>query len=370
MNRKASWIIITLVMILSFALAACGTTAAPAVPEVEDASVEDADAPADDAADAPADDVAVEPTELRIAIGAVFLEEAWTTGLLQSLERVIAENTYGLEISYDIIEEFTFADAPRILDQVAATGEYDIVWAHSTFWEAVAPLMEEYPEILWAVAGAGNEPLGKNVYYMEITGYEGAYLIGVLGGLLTENDSIGTVAEYPFPIMNSLINGYFEGAKSVNPDVQTQVAFIESWFDPPKAIESINAQIANGADFVFSQPIGPIEACMDHEVWCAGNYVDQYDLGPDVVLTSNLIKWDPHWNIMIDAWWEHEVNGVAYDAPMEPVMFKLADGGTDIADFHGHEDDIPAEVYEQVMEIRQQLIDGTLVVEFNGEPPQ
>jgi basic membrane lipoprotein Med (substrate-binding protein (PBP1-ABC) superfamily) len=377
MKLNKMFLVITLIMILSMALAACQ----PAAPAAEEPAAEEpvAEEPAaeEPAAEEPvAEEPAAEepmdeaPTELRIAIGVVFLEEAWTTSLLQSLERVIAEEPHGLTITYDIIEEFTFADAERILDQVASTGDYDMIWAHSTFSEIVGPMREEYPEIAWAVAGAGNEPTGGNMWYMEITGYEAAYLTGALGGLLTESNTIGTVSEYPFPIMNSLINAYTEGAQSVNPDVEVQYAFIESWFDPPKAIESAAAQFANGADFMYSQPIGPIEACMDAEVWCVGHYVDQNELGPDVVLTSTLILWDSHWRAIIDGWYDYVANGVPMDAPMGPVMFSLAEGGTDLAPFHGNEEKIPAEVYEQVMDIRQQMIDGTLVVEFNGEAPE
>ena len=380
--------VVSMIMILSMAMAACQPAAAPAAeepaaeaPAAEEPAAEEpaAEEPAaeEPAAEEPAaeetaaEEPAVEePTELNIAIATLFIEEAWTTGLLQSLEDVIEEQPHGLDISYQILEEVTFENVGIVLDQAASTGDYDIIWAHSNFSEIVAPISEEYPDIAWAVAGDTGEPIGGNLWFMDITGYESAYLIGVLGGLLTESNTIGTVAEFPFPVMNSLINGYTDGAQSVNPDVEVQYAFIESWFDPPKAIESIAAQIANGADFIYSQPIGPIEACMDAGVWCAGSYVDQYDLGPDVVLTSNMILWGTHWHAIIDAWWDYGVNGVPYNAPKERMTFTLAEGGTDLAPFHGNEDKIPAEVYEQVMDIRQQIIDGTLVVEFNPEAPE
>ncbi len=314
-------------------------------------------------ASAPAD--AHEPTELKIAIGVLFLEEAWTTSMLQSLERVIEEQPYGLTITYDVVEDVQFADAETILDQIAATGEYGIIWAHSTYFEAVGALQGEYPDIAWAVAGSGNEALGGNMWYMDYYPYDGAYLLGVLGGLLTETNSIGTVAEYPFPSLVAVNNAYAAGAKSVNPDVEVQVSYIESWFDPPKAIESAKAQIANGADFMFAQPIGPIEACLDAEIWCAGHYVDQSELGPEVVVTSNLTTWDPHWRALIDAWWEYTVNDVAYDAPTEKVDFPASEGGNDIFPINDMDGAIPQEVIDQVMEVRQQIIDGELVVEID-----
>ena len=383
MTHKRIWIVLNMVVILSMLLVGCGgaaqppveapkteaPAAAPAATEAPPAEPAATEAPAAEpvATEAPA---AEQPKKLNIAIGAVVKEEAWTTGLLQDLEKVIAEKPHGLEITYHFLEEVTFDSVGVVLDQAASTGEFDIIWAHSTFYEAVAPLMDEYPEIAWVVAGSGNKALGKNMWYMEITGYESAFLIGALGGLLTKSNVLGTVAEYPTDQINSLTNAYIAGAKSVNPEIDVQFAFIESWYDPPKAIESIKAQIANGADFIYSQPIGPIEACKDAKVWCAGSYVDQYDLGPEVVLTSNLILWEPHWNVIIDAWWDHAANGAPYNAPMEPVLFTLAQGGSDIASFHDNQEKIPADVYQKIMDLRQQIIDGTLVVEFNPKTPE
>lgn len=347
MLKRKIWFVISILMVFSILLAACG-------PGEETGPIAEADL----------------PTELKIGIGVLYLEEAWTTSLLQSLESVMAENPHNLTITYDVVEDVQFADARRVFDQMASTGEYDIIWAHSAFYESVGELMNEYPDIAWAVAGAGNEAYGGNMWYMDMTGYESSYLIGVLAGLLTETGNIGTVAEYPFPLMNTLNNAYRAGAQSVNPDIRVQFTYIESWYDPPKAIESALAQMANGADFMFSQPIGPIEACIERNIWCAGNYVDQSDLGPSVVLTNNMIYWTPHWEMLIDAWWDYAANGVAYDAPTEVVLFGLAGGGCDISEINNMAGAIPAEVIDQVMSVRQQIIDGEVVVEYNPELPQ
>lgn len=379
MSRRL-YVLSSALIVLALVLGACGAAqdqadeavSEPAEEEVSEAEPEtemeeEAEAEEPEAEEEPA---AEAPTDVNIVIGVSFLEEAWSTSLLQSLERVMEDPPHGLNINYDIIEELTFADASRILDQAASTGEYDIIWAHSAYYESVGELKDEYPEIAWVVAGAGNETDGGNMWYMDMTGYESAYLIGVLGGLLTESNNIGTVAEYPFPLMNTLNNAYAAGARSMNPDVTVQYTYIESWFDPPKAIESAKAQMANGADFMFSQPIGPIEACTDEGVWCAGNYVDQTDLGPDVVVTNNMIRWDPHWEIVIDAWYEYEANGVPYDAPAEAVLFGLAEGGCDISPINDMDGAISQEVIDQVMAVRQQIIDGEIEVAYNPELPE
>jgi hypothetical protein len=35
------------------------------------------------------------------------------------------------------------------------------------------------------------------------------------------------------------------------------------------------------------------------------------------MVTSDLSLWDPAIHNMVDTWWDHPVNGTAYDAPME-----------------------------------------------------
>jgi basic membrane lipoprotein Med (substrate-binding protein (PBP1-ABC) superfamily) len=106
---------------------------------------------------------------------------------------------------------------------------------------------------------------------------------------------------------------------------------------------------------------------MDAEIWCAGHYVDQSDLGPEVVASSNLTTWDPHWRTIIDAWWAYTVDGVPYDAPTEKVDFSASEGGNDISPINDMGGAIPQEVIDQVMEVRQQILDGDLVVELRTE---
>ena len=60
-----------------------------------------------------------------------------------------------------------------------------------------------------------------------------------------------------------------------------------------------------------------------------GDLVDVQALAPDVVLTSTVAKWDQAIEVTIDAWWDHMVNGVSMNAPMERIMFHMPQGGGD-----------------------------------------
>ena len=102
---------------------------------------------------------------------------------------------------------------------------------------------------------------------------------------------IGVVAAMPIPEVNRLVNAFTAGAKEVNPDAKMLVSFINSWFDPAAAKEAALAQIDNGADVLYAERFGVIEAAKEKGLFAFGNMSDQNSLAPDLVVTG------PVWNM-------------------------------------------------------------------------
>ena len=69
------------------------------------------------------------------------------------------------------------------------------------------------------------------------------------------------------------------------------VTFINSWFDPAAAKEAALAQIDGGADVLFAERFGVIEAAVENGLYSFGNMSDQYELGPTSVVSG------PVWNM-------------------------------------------------------------------------
>lgn len=355
MNRNKVWQVVTLLATVALFVGACGgpaTTQAPAPTQ----------APA--ATEAPA---VTTPTEVNIAgITITPLEEPWNTSWIQTMDRLKAEKPHGLTINLDVTENVAPPDAERVLREYAQTGKYDIIWAHSAYPDAIKVLKDEFPEILWAFSGSGNEGLGGNAYWADVYVHEPAYLMGIIAGMMTQSNTIGAVAAYPFPNVNAPINGYIAGARSVNSDVKVKTTYIESWFDPAKAKESAEAQIAAGADFVYAERFGPFEAVQAHPgTYAFGHFVDQSSLAPEVVVTSVVARWDPDAEVIIDAWWDHVVNGTPYNAPMERVQFFMKDGGADIAPYHDLDSTLPQDVKDAVAKAKADILSGSLEVPLN-----
>ncbi len=312
---------------------------------------------------------AQEATTLKFA--AAFpagVENAWVKAWVDAFERVKAEKPHGLELELAYTENVYGDKGVTVLEEYAESGEYPIIWAHSSFSDEVEELKDSYPDTMFVSVGAGNRPLGGNSYLIYTHLHEPAYLAGVLAGGMTASNRLGVVGLFPADDVNDQVNGFRAGARSVNPDVKVSVTFIESWYDPAKAAEAANAQIAAGADLIF-QLGESFQTCQERKVLCIGNYIDSSTIAPEVVPTSSMVFWEPQIRYAIDQWKARQESGEPYDAPMEAVWFPMAQGGGDIAPYHDFEDKIPAEVKENVARARAAILDGSLTVELDTSLP-
>jgi basic membrane protein A len=325
----------------------------------------------DETTEAPAETtappVAEGPTDLSVALVLLGVaEEPWYSTMIDSVGRVSTEAPYGLNITSEIFENISYADGERIMRDLAASGKYQMIIAHSAFSDGVNAVKAEFPDILFAFSGSGNTPEGGNGYWIDVWVHEPAYLAGIIAGMMTETNKISGVAAFPFPNVNGPLNAWVDGALSVNADVEANVNYIESWFDPATAKESAVAQIANGSDMVYMERFGPLEAVQSADaVYSFGHFSDQIALDPALVLSSPVAKWDPAFNTLVDEWWAHVTEGAAFDAPMERIMFFMAAGGADIGAIS---DSVPADVQAAVTEARDKILSGELVIDFNDAP--
>ena len=306
---------------------------------------------------------AAAPQEVRIAVvNSMIKGLPWNTGLVQALDRVVKEKPFGLEVKWDFVENVSNADAQRVMNELATTGKYDIIWGHDPYPEAVKVLSKKYPDILWVIAGAGNEVIGPNVYWVDEFLHEAGYLCGMIAGMMTKTDVVSVVASYPYPPINLPVNGFFDGAKSVNPKVKGKVTYIEAWLDPMKAKESALAQVAAGSDFVYAERFGPFEACKEKGIGGFGHMVDQWDITPEVVVSSTMYMWDPVIEYVIKDWLNYKKTGKPLNAPQERIIFTMENGGVDIAPYHLWDKKIPQKVKDAVAKAKKDIISGKLVV--------
>src|SRR5690606_12553115 len=189
------------------------------------------------------------------------IEEPWD-GVIHAA--LVAAQEDG-RIEYEWQDEIGYSgDMEIVLREVAEDLQPDIIIGDAFGnEEAVRRVARDYPEIAF-VFGSGLGPSQPNFSVFDNWIHEPAYLSGLIAGSLTETDVIGVVGGYPVPEVNRIINAFVQGVEEVNPDAEVLVTFLNSWFDPAAAQEAALAQIDAGADILFAERFGVIEAAAEN----------------------------------------------------------------------------------------------------------
>ncbi len=251
------------------------------------------------------------------------IEEPWDGVIHRAL---LAEEEAG-NITYGFTDDIGYSgDMERILTEVAEQEKPDIVFGDAFGNEdAVRRVAAAYPDIAF-VFGSGGGPADPNFSVFDNWIHEPAYLAGMLAGGLTTTNVVGVVGGYPVPEVNRITNAFVAGAQSQNEGVEVKVTFINSWFDPAAAKEAALAQIDAGADVVYAERFGVIEAAQEKGVLSFGNMSDQQDLAPESVVSS--VVWDmaPTVAYVVD-----QVGAGSYTAQDLKDFSMLAKGGASLA---------------------------------------
>ena len=219
-------------------------------------------------------------------------------------------------------------------------------------------------------SGSGNTGGTGNHYWIYKRVHEAAYAMGVLAGHLTESGKLGIVGTFPADDVNDEINAYFAGARTVRSDIKQSVSFIESWYDPGKAAEMTSAQIATGADVIFTLA-NNFTACEDAGILCFGNFADESPYSPTTIVSSAMAVWDPDIMRIIDAWWDFKENGKPHSGKPRIKYASMAEGGTIMAPLNpALLDRIPENARKAVEQTIADIMSGDLVVELDVSVPK
>lgn len=294
---------------------------------------------------------------------ATAIEEPWDGVIHSALNKAQEEGT----IVYTWTDDIGYAgDMERILREVAEQNAPDIIFGDAFGnEEAVRRVAADYPDIAF-VFGSGGGPAEPNFSVFDNWIHEPAYLSGMLAGGLTKSNVVGVVGGFPVPEVNRIVNAFIAGAESVNPEVDVKTTFINSWFDPAAAKEAALAQIDAGADVLFAERFGVIEAAAENGLYSFGNMSDQSALAPESVVSG------PVWNMVPTVGYIiNQVAGGTYTAQDLKDFSMVAKGGATLAPLN--EDvtgGIPAELVDMVKAKEQEIISGLFRVDIDeAQPP-
>ncbi|RWC04598.1 BMP family protein [Mesorhizobium sp.] len=298
----------------------------------------------------------------KLKVAAIFAtptEEPWVHQIHVALQR--AEKELGIEYKWS--EKVQTADFSRVMREYAQGG-YELVLGDAFAAERESRrTAKQFPNVAF-LFGSGAGPAEPNFAVFDNWIHEPAYLSGLIAGKMSKSGTIGAVAAMGIPEVNRLVNAFFAGAREVNPDIKRKVAFIGSFFDPPKAKEAAIAQIDAGVDVIYAERFGVIEAAVERKILAISNMSDQSNLGPDTVITGPV--WDMYPTV------EHAIKLVKADvftAQDYGDFSRMAKGGSFLAPYHKFDKTLPADVKELVEKKKAEILDGNFRVVVDENTP-
>lgn len=199
-------------------------------------------------------------------------------------------DSLGLAVSH--VEARTPSDQAEALRTYAAQG-YDLVFAHGfEFQDPAERVSAEYPRTIFIIT-SGRRAVG-NVAPLIFRLEEASYLAGMVAAGLSRSHILGFVGGIELPPIEAAYQGWVNGARAVDPGVQTRKIYLNSFDDAAAGREAALALIRVGADMFHhnadAAALGVFQAAKESKgVYVFGSNDDQAHLAPDRVVGSAVI---------------------------------------------------------------------------------
>ena len=296
------------------------------------------------------------------AVYTVPVEQQWVSRIHKAANAAVERG----DIEYVFSENVANNDYERVMREYSEAGHDLIVGEVFGVEEAARSVARDYPETAYLM-GSSFKPQDDTPNFAVFDNYiqDASYLTGLIAGAMTRSGNIGMVGGYPIPEVNRLMNAFMEGVRAARNDARFQVAFIGSWFDPPKAKETAFAQIDAGADILYAERFGVSDAAQERGILAIGNVIDTQADYPDTVVASALWHFEPTLDAAVA-----RVRDGSFKAEDYGVYSFMKEGGCSLAPYGTFEDKIPDEVKAMVAEKEAAIRSGELVVAVNDEEPK
>lgn len=277
-------------------------------------------------------------------------DQGWNQTAYEGTQKACEK--YGYELAYT--ENLEVADISAAFADYASAG-YDVVIGHGyEFGDPALEVAETYPDtkFICTEADASADNVASYVMACEQT----AYVEGIIAASTSESGKLGAIGPIPGDSLVKIINGYEDGAKSVNPDIEVQTAWTNSFVDTQLAQEAAKAMIDNGVDVIKhcanACGNGAMTAAVETGIWCQGDSYDQSSLAPDNILDSAIYNLD----VVIDT-----ALGSVADGSFEGDVYNLgmADGAVEVLLSDNLSDDVKATAQDAI----DKIVSGELEVE-------
>lgn len=277
-----------------------------------------------------------------------------------------AADDYG--ITYDEVEPKSVSDEEIIQDEMASSGEYDlIICVGAEQVDALTNVATTYPDQKFALLDANSDL--DNVASYSCKEQEGAFLAGALAVLakqekiddkLNDGKVIGFIGGVDNPLINHFAAGYQAGAQYIDPDMQVLIDYAGSFNDPTTAKTIANTFVEKGVDVIFhasgASGMGMFQAAEEKGFVAIGVNLNQNEIAPDYIMASMLKK--------LDSCAYHAITSVVEGTYTgENQVLGLSDGGVDVTTEKSNIQ-VSDSIKEQLDDLKAKVISGEIEVPY------
>ncbi|MGC8785799.1 MAG: BMP family lipoprotein [Anaerolineae bacterium] len=199
----------------------------------------------------------------------------WAQERLPNVETKIVENA-------DVSEQ-------QLAARAMAEQGYDLVITigyGSADW--TTEIANAYPDTRFALVDAALKcPNCTGLIFRE---HDGSFTVGMVAAMLTKTGKVGYVGGMDVPLLRRFEQGYIQGVKYVNPNIEVVSGWVGAFNDPTKGKELALTQYQEGVDIIYAAAgksgEGVIAASKEQGKFSIGVDSDQCYIAPGNVICS------------------------------------------------------------------------------------
>lgn len=127
---------------------------------------------------------------------------------------------------------------------------YNLIFGHGyEFQDPAKAVAPDFPNTIFITSSGGT--ITNNIAPINLRVEQPAYLLGILAGMMTQENKLGCIGGQEIPSVKSTFIAFEAGAKSVNPEIDVRVVYVGNWKDAGKGKRYSVELINEGVDFLF-----------------------------------------------------------------------------------------------------------------------
>ena len=255
--------------------------------------------------------VAAAPAATPLNIGFVYVspigDAGWTTQ--HDLARKELEKNLGSKITTKYVENVPEgADAERVIRDLVQQGSKLVITTSFGYMNPTLKVAKQFPDVKF-IHLTGYKT-AANVSVANARFYEGRYLAGVLAAKMSKTGVAGYVAAFPIPEVLQGINAFTRGMRSVTPNAEVKVIWVNSWFDPGKERDAAITLMGQGADVVthHTDSTAVVQAAEEKGKYAIAYHSDMKKFGARAQLAAVTHHWGAYYTqqaqAILDGTWK------------------------------------------------------------------